>query len=168
MERALDAVPPEVRETVVVLGYEANATSAAIAGRRGVRTLVNADYLAGIGGSISGGVKALAKDTQGVMILLTDQPFVSRALLGRLLGAFERGGATGIVAVAQGDLVTPPAIFSRKYFGELERLRGDEGARSVIQRHKADVTLVKVRSRRTLEDVDTWEEFQEARRLLER
>ena len=84
-----------------------------------------------------------------------------------MLRVFEAGGARGIVAAAQGDLVTPPAIFSRKYFGELADLRGDQGARSVIERHARDVALVRVRSRRTLTDIDTRDDLEAARELLE-
>lgn len=156
-----------MRETVVVLGHDAAAVWAAIGQRKGVTVVVNADYGAGMAGSIQAGILALAKDTDGVMVLLADQPFVSRYLLRRLLRAFEQGGAKGIVAAAQGDLVTPPAVFSRRYFHELARLRGDGGARSVIQRHAGDVSVVRVMSRRTLSDIDTRDDLEEARRLLE-
>ena len=167
VERSLDAIPPEVRETVVVLGHEATAVARAVGVRKGVTVVVNSDYRAGMGGSIRAGIEALASQTDGAMILLADQPFVTRPLLRRMLREFEAGGPRGIVAAAQGDLVTPPAIFSRKYFGELAELRGDQGARSVIERHATDVTLVRVRSRRTLTDVDTREDLEAARGLLE-
>jgi CTP:molybdopterin cytidylyltransferase MocA len=101
------------------------------------------------------------------MLLLADQPFVTRSLLKRMLRAFERQGARGIVAAAQGDLVSPPAIFSSKYFGQLAGLRGDWGARSVLKENAGDVALVRVRSRRTLTDIDTRDDFEAARRLLE-
>jgi molybdenum cofactor cytidylyltransferase len=168
LERALDSVPAsEVRETVVVVGHDAASVSAALAGVKDATVVVNADYRAGLGSSIRAGILALAKDTNGAMLLLADQPFISRSLLHRLLRAFEEGGSKGIVATAQGDLVTPPVVFSKRYFGELARLRGDQGARSVIQRHAPDVSLVRVRSRRTLADIDTRDDFEEARRLLE-
>jgi len=167
VERALDAIPVEVRETVVVLGHEATAVAAALGVRKGVTVVLNADYRAGMGGSIRTGILALASEAEGAMILLADQPFVTRPLLRRMLREFEAGGARGIVAAAQGDLVTPPAIFSRKYFGELADLRGDQGARSVIERHPRDVHLVRVRSRRTLTDIDTRDDLEAARGLLE-
>jgi len=167
VERALDAVPAEVRETVVVLGHEAAAVATALGVRKGVAVVVNADYSAGMGGSIRAGIQAVASGADGAMILLADQPFVSRPLLRRMLREFEAGGARGIVAAARGDLVSPPAIFPRKYFGELAGLRGDQGARSVIERHARGVTLVRVRSRRTLTDIDTRDDFETARGLLE-
>ena len=168
VERALDAIPmAQVRDTVVVVGHEAAAVSTALGARKGVAVVVNPDYRAGMGSSIRAGILALAEDAEGAMLLLADQPFVTRSLLRRMLRAFEAQGAKGIVAAAQGDLVAPPAIFSSKYFGELASIRGDQGARSVIERHAGDLSLVGVRSRRTLTDIDTPDDFEKARRLLE-
>ncbi len=169
VERALDVVPEaEVRETIVVLGHEADAVAAAVRAWKGVRVVVNADYRAGMSTSIRAGVLSLARDTEGVLVLLADQPFVTRSLLVRMLKAFE-GERTKdkIVAAAYGDVVTPPAIFPRTYFRELSELGGDRGARSVIQRHVGSLLLVRVRARHILADVDTREEFEAARRLLE-
>jgi molybdenum cofactor cytidylyltransferase len=167
VERALDAIPTtDVRETVVVVGHDAETVAKAVGSRKGVRVVVNADYRAGMGGSIGAGISALVKDTEGAMLLLADQPFVTRSLLKRMLRAFERQGTRGIVAAAQGDLVSPPAIFSRKYFRQLASLRGDQGARSVLKENARDVALVRVRSRRALTDIDTQEDLEAARRLL--
>jgi molybdenum cofactor cytidylyltransferase len=169
VERALDVVPKaKVRETVVVLGHEAEAVAAAMRPGRPVKVIVNAGYRTGMGSSIRAGVLSLASDTAGVLLLLADQPFVTRSLLTRMLQAFEtEGSKSKIVAAAYGDLVTPPVIFPRMYFRELVGLRRDRGARSVIERHRASLLLVGVRTRQTLADVDTREEFEAARRLLE-
>jgi molybdenum cofactor cytidylyltransferase len=156
-----------VRDTIVVVGHEAAAVSTALGDRKGVAVVVNPDYRAGMGSSIRAGILALEEDAEGAMLLLADQPFVTRSLLRRMLRVFEAQGAKGIVAAAQGDLIAPPAIFSSKYFGELASIRGDQGARYVIERHIGDVSLVGVRSRRTLTDIDTRDDFEAARRLLE-
>jgi len=75
VERALDVVPQDkVRETVVVLGHDAESVAASMRARRGVRVLENADYRAGMATSIRAGILSLAGDTEGVMLLLADQP----------------------------------------------------------------------------------------------
>lgn len=167
VERALDAIPREVRETIVVLGYEASAIAEAIGVREGVVVVVNPNYRAGMGGSIRTGVRAVGSDAEGAMVLLSDQPFVTRPLLRRMLREFEKRGARGIVAASSGGLVSPPAIFSRKYFRELAALRGDQGARSVIGKNTKDVTFVRVRSKRTLADIDTRDDLEAAIALLQ-
>jgi molybdenum cofactor cytidylyltransferase len=169
VERAVDLIPQtQVRETVVVLGHDAEAVGKAIHEMKGVRVVVNPHYRAGIGTSIGAGISALAKDTHGAMLLLADQPFVTLSLLRRMLRVFEAAGSRGrIVAATDGDLVAPPVIFSREYFRELEDLRGDEGARSVIERHPTSLYRVRVGSKAVLRDVDTGEDLEAARRLLE-
>jgi molybdenum cofactor cytidylyltransferase len=130
--------------------------------------VVNPDYRGGMGSSIRAGVLALGKDARGALLLLADQPFVDRSLLRRELRVFASRSPKGrIVAAACGDLVTPPVIFPRKYFRELAALEGDRGAKSVIERHAGSLSLVRVGSRAVLADVDTQEELEAARRLLQ-
>jgi molybdenum cofactor cytidylyltransferase len=169
IERVLDVIPEaDLRETVVVLGHEAAAVSRAMRAREGVKVVVNADYRAGMGTSIRAGILALAEDTPGAMLILADQPFVTRPFLRRMLRTFGAGGGKGmIVAAARGGLVTPPVIFSRTYFRELAALQGDQGARSVIAGHVGSLSLVRFRSREMLTDIDTREDLAAARRLLE-
>jgi molybdenum cofactor cytidylyltransferase len=170
VDRVVDAVPPdEVSETVVVLGHGARRVARAVGARKGVRVVINRDYRDGMGTSIRAGILALEKDAAGALLLLADQPFVTRPLLRRMLKVFgsddSRGGK--IVAAACGDLVAPPVIFPKRYFRELAGLKGDQGARSVIQRHAGSLSLVRVRARSVLADIDTREELEAARRLLE-
>ena len=48
-----------------------------------------------------------------------------------------------------------PVGFGHRYLGELLRLEGDEGARSVIGRHPRDVDIVECGDRGILRDIDT-------------
>jgi len=118
--------------------------------------------------SIRTGILALAEDADGVLLLLADQPFVTKWFLTRMLGVFESGSSRGkIVAAGYGRLASPPVVFSREYFPELASLHGDQGARSVIERHSSSLSVLKVRAKRVLADVDTSEDLEAARRLLE-
>jgi molybdenum cofactor cytidylyltransferase len=169
VEWVIDAVPSaDVAETVLVLGHEAQSVERAVGNRKGVRVVVNRDYGEGMGSSIRSGILALAKDSEGAMLLLADQPLVTRPLLRRMLRAFKAGDSEGkIVAATFDGLVTPPVIFSRSYFRELAELKGDQGARSVIERHPGSLHTVRVRSGAVLADIDTRQELEVARHLLE-
>jgi CTP:molybdopterin cytidylyltransferase MocA len=166
VERVLDSIPQaEVREVVVVIGHDAEAVGRAAGERKDVKVVINSAYRAGMATSIRAGILALATDTDGAMLLLGDQPFITRSLLRRLVKAFEERAPTRkIVAAAHGDLVSPPVIFSREYFRELMELEGDHGARSVIARHPDSLRLVRVRSKAVLADVDTPDDLLAARR----
>lgn len=168
LERALDSVPASrVKETLVVVGHDAASVSKAAGTRRGVTVVLNPDYREGMATSIRRGISAVAPGSNAVMIVLADQPFITRRFLRGMLDAFEAQGSKGIVAAARGGVVAPPAIFSRRYFAELSGLRGDQGAKSVIEKHMGSASLVRARSPQRLADVDTQDDLEAARRLLE-
>ncbi len=167
IRRVIDAIPEEeVREIVVVLGHDAASISSSL-DEKGLRIVVNRNYRDGMSSSIRAGIFALAGGSQGAMLLLADQPFITKALIRRMIKLFEAESAKArIVAIAHGDVVSPPAIFSRKYFRELAALGGDQGAKFVILRHSGEVSLVKVRSKAVFADVDTRADLAAVRRLL--
>lgn len=168
LERALDSVPASrVKETVVVVGHDAASVSKAAGRRPGVTVVLNPDYREGMATSIRRGISAVAPGSKAVMIVLADQPFITRQFLRGMLDAFEAQGSKGIVAAARGGVVAPPAIFSRRYFAELSGLRGDQGAKSVIEKHMSSASLVRARSPQRLSDVDSQDDLEAARRLLE-
>ncbi len=168
LEGVLDAIPAsKVGETVVVIGHEAQKVAMATRGRKGVRTVINEDYEKGMASSIRAGILALRKDSEGAMLLLADQPLVTRALLLRMLRAFGAGRPKSrIVAASYGGVVSPPVIFPRRYFRELMRLRGDQGAKSVIRRHESSLLQVEVSSKSVLADVDTRDDLEAMQRSV--
>jgi len=169
VERAVVSIPRgRVREVVVVVGFEADSVAKSLGSRPDVKVVVNPDYLAGMSTSIRTGIRALSRDSTGALLILADQIFVTPLLLRRILEAFEElGRGRKIVAASEGGLVCPPVVFPKRYFAELESLQGDQGARSLIDRHPAELLTIGVRKRGTLRDVDTPEDLAEARRLLE-
>lgn len=165
LERAVRAVPPQIEETIVVLGPLASAAKKAAPSAREVRFVLNRGYRTGIASSIRAGVRALSPDAPGVIILLADQPFVDKILVGRILRAFS-AKVDGIAAADNGEVSSPPVAFSRRFFPELLALRGDTGAKSVIERHKDSVVLVRSRPNQLM-DIDTVQDLRAARRLAE-
>ena len=129
---------------VVVLGAEAEAVAAALDGL--ALTLVrNEAWEEGMASSLGAGLAALgdaAPEARGALLLLADQPAVDAALLRRLLARFEESGARRIVACAYGGGRGAPAVFPRTLFSELAALRGDRGAKPVLEAHRAEVLEV--------------------------
>ena len=77
-----------------------------------------------------------------VLVLVTDQPRVSHALLAEIAAAFRTGGAPLVASRYAGGAVGVPALFARRYFPELTRLTGDRGARALFTRYRDDLTTV--------------------------
>jgi len=150
-----------VGEIVVVVGHRAAEVARELAGTR-ARTVVNEDYETGLGSSLKAGVGALSGESRAVVVCLADQPFVTAELIGRIVSRHRQTGAD-VVASFSGGLVTPPVLFSSRLYGEMEELRGDRGAKFIIEKHpdfeKVDVELD------VLLDVDTEEDLKRARSI---
>ncbi len=95
---------------------------------------VNREWAEGIASSIREGLSHTPATADAVMIVLADQAAVTTEDLRRLAGAWRRN-PTGIAAAQYAGGVGVPAIFPRWCFRELNELRGDRGAQSLLQRH---------------------------------
>ena len=115
----------------VVVGFRAPDMVANLAGLP-VRVLVNPDWEEGMASSIRAGVAALPPGSSGVLLLLCDQPAVNPALLARLQAA-HRAEPQVPVACGYGGILGTPALFPARSFPDLLRLRGDCGARKLLQ-----------------------------------
>ena len=136
---------------LIVLGARA-AELAPILKHSSGSTVVNRDWREGLASSIRAGIARLPPSCAGVMLVLADQACVTAEDLRRLAGAWRRQPLC-IAAAQYGGMLGAPAIFPRHLFGELSELRGDSGARVLLNRH-AD-SLVKVPMASAAFDLDT-------------
>lgn len=139
-------------ETIIVLGAHADLYRSLLDGLE-VRIVENPDPAEGMGSSIRAGVEAVSPEATGAVVLLADQPLVSAGVIDRLIETAVAEGRR-IVASACRGTVGPPAYFHKDFFSELLALRGDRGARSVIQSHPEEVSTVPL-PEECAADVDT-------------
>lgn len=99
-----------------------------------VTVVVNEGAAEGIASSIRRGVEACDGD---VLLVLCDQPRITAAHLRALVDA----GAP-IAATAYAGILGVPAFFSRAHRDELLALRGDTGARRIIEAHREGVVAI--------------------------
>lgn len=140
-------------EVVVVLGHQAEAVRAALDGLP-VRCIVNENYVDGMGGSIAAGVSGVGDKAAGVMIMLGDMPWIGAGQIRVLRAAFDRAAADAVVLPVHQGRRGHPVIFSRRWFPALCALRGDRGARSVLDAAGNDVIEVAMPDDGILRDLD--------------
>jgi len=150
--RAVDVTGSAV---TVVLGAHA-AELAPLLTHTPATVVINREWREGIASSIRAGVAKLPASCQAVLLVLADQAAVTAEDLRRLAGAWRR--QPGYIAAARYGMVTAvPAIFPRSTFSELLALRGDVGARILLQRNPDRVVRVPMPSAEI--DVDTPEDL---------
>ena len=128
------------KQTVVYEGETLLARATRIAGEVADEVVVvtrenNPDAEEGMASSVRVGVSLAGRDAR-LLITLCDQPLVTADHLRALIAIDAPIVATGYAGIAG-----VPAIFAPEFAPELLALRGDRGARSIIERHGAQVVM---------------------------
>jgi len=142
-----------VGRVVVVLG--ANAAEV----RKRVKfadelVVVNPEFAGGMSSSLRLGLKHVGTKANAVIIALGDQPFVLPTTIDKLVETYMKSGARIVVPTYQGARGNP-VLFDRGFIPQIARIRGDIGAKQVVQKNAADVLEVEVSDRGVLVDIDT-------------
>ena len=136
----------------VVVPPGADAVTQALA-RLDVTFVVNLARAEGMASSLRAGVAALPGDVEAVVVALGDQPLASAAVTQALCARWREGGADAVAPV-YADGRGHPVLFGRSCFGALAELRGDVGARAVLESLGERLALIPVEGDAPL-DVDT-------------
>lgn len=111
-----------------------------------VKPLIVEHWQLGMGHSLSESMKAIANAAYShVLVTLSDLVAVTAKDYSRLINQSVLNPDNVIVsrfAKSEKTVLGAPAIFPRSYFSELSQLKGDVGARKVIQSAKTDVITV--------------------------
>ncbi len=129
---------------LVVLGAQFDAIRKSIQSRSAI-AVHNDRWRQGMGRSIEAGMRAqvlCAPDAEGVLLIGCDQPQLTAEHLLSLLSAFASHGSPAVAASSYAGVYAVPAVFPRETFAELHALRGDKGARSIIERAHCPVVAV--------------------------
>ena len=159
LQHAIDATTKSNADhVVVVLGANADLISCEI-DRSGIHILINTEWEEGMASSVRNGLNELlfiSPSTDAVLIMVCDQPYVTPDLVNELINTQRQTGKP-IVTCNYGEAIGPPALFYKTIFPELIRLKGDTGARKIIQQHTDEAATVLFTKGKI--DIDTKEDY---------
>lgn len=125
-----------------------------------VQTVYNPHWQSGMAHSVAAAAKwAHKQQAEGLLITVCDQPFVSTELLRQILQKAALGTAPIVASVYANGTKGVPAWFDESFFEYLYRLKGDIGARKIIQQF-ADMTATVSFPQGEI-DLDTPEQYRE-------
>jgi len=160
LQVALDSIADTV---VVVFGAHEEQISSLI-DPHPAQIVINTDWQEGMASSIRCGINTLTATyptTEGAILMLCDQPYVTPALLNDLITAHTTT-SKAIAASRYGDVLGVPALFHKSAFPELLQLKGDVGARVIINQHHNDVAIVPFPKGNV--DIDTPEDYEQLKK----
>lgn len=132
-----------------------------------VNILNHAAWQKGMGSSIAFGMAQLLKKEptmDAVLLTLIDQPLVSMEYIIEMRKRYRPHRDQIIISRAREGWLGPPVLFDRVYFEDLQGLKGDEGAKSIINKYHE--TLDFCDGGVMLKDFDTPEAYRELLNLI--
>ena len=153
-----EAVHSNACSAVIVLGANGDLIANEIDGDI-ISIVKNKNWEEGMASSIRVGLDTLLNKTpsiEEVIFMVCDQPYISSLVLNDLISKHQQTGKP-IVTSNYGEAIGPPALFHKSLFKELMQLKGDVGARKIIERHSNEVATV-LFSKGSI-DIDTIEDY---------
>ena len=91
----------------------------------------NDNYKSGMASSIVSGINAVAHSADAILLLMADQPLITMQHLQSLISEWRRAQDKIVISEYSGIQGTP-VIFPAQWFDDLMKLKGDQGARSLL------------------------------------
>lgn len=104
---------------------------------KAVQVVENSQWQEGMSSSIRAGMSMLLETNSkldAVIISLADQPLVSPQIFNQLIQSYQETQKV-IIASKYNETTGVPALFSNSLFPELMQLKGDKGAKALIQKY---------------------------------
>ena len=103
-----------------------------------------------------------------VIVILADQPFITVQMLEEMIACTKNNQMCRFVATTYEQTIMPPVLFSSSMYNELMELRGDKGAKAILQGDFLQKgKLLPCADKRLVFDVDTEADY-EALQLIEK
>ncbi len=155
-------------EILLVSGFESHRIREHIKNYKDSRIKVtnNSLYVTGLFRSIKSGVKALFKRTDAVMIILVDQPLISRVTYNQIYQVFLGSTGKSLWRITHKNNPSHPVIISSKYFSEIisripTKDERDRGCQFLFKRNPAEVTEIPIEDQHAASDIDTQKDFEQ-------
>jgi molybdenum cofactor cytidylyltransferase len=119
----------------------------------------NPNWESGMSSSISIGLTdllAIYPDCESCIFTVCDQPYITQSIFENLIAEYQKTGK-GIIAAAYSETLGTPVLFDKKYFNELKALKGQEGAKKIINKFLDDTVSIPFEKGNI--DIDTQEDY---------
>jgi molybdenum cofactor cytidylyltransferase len=147
-----------VDQIIVVVGAEEQRIREAL-NERAVTIIRNPAEHGDMLSSVRCGLRALPEACEAILVVLGDQPGLTRGLVTELIRAFRSRGRRIVVPVCAGRR-GHPLLFAASLKGEVLVKYDGVGLQGLLETHAAEVLECPVASPAMLEDMDTPEDYE--------
>jgi molybdenum cofactor cytidylyltransferase len=114
--------------------------------------------------SLKNGVRqAIELQSDAIVIMLADQPFVTKEMIENLISRYERFNPQYVASRYQ-EIIQPPVLLFSIIFPALLKLKGDQGARFLFENHPIGTgSFIDYKDECLLLDVDCLKDYEKAK-----
>jgi molybdenum cofactor cytidylyltransferase len=169
---AKQALESDLDEVKLILGHKFDDVKKSLQeliDNEKLSIIQNKNFTDGMSSSIIIGLESALGRTDGVMIILGDQPNITTEVLNKLINAYKDSVAKLCVPMIQThDSARPgnPVIFNQRLFSELVKMIGDIGAREIVRKNLEYAKQVKFHNEETQFQINTVEDLEEYNKNL--
>lgn len=149
----------ESSKSIVVLGANSEKITPKIE-THPIEMIHNPNWEKGLGNSIAFGANYIKNNyrTDGILIVLADQPLIYSSYLKGMIDVFEPKNRGQIIATKYPNAkLGVPALFDASYLEELSTIDGDKGAKILLEKYSDQ--LITTQFETNIFDVDTKEDY---------
>ena len=147
-----------IEYVIVVMGNNQNKIKKIIPYQHNIKTIYNRNYKSGMASSIKAGLKYLPKESSHFFIVLADMPEVKKKHYNKMILATKKNKKVPVVPYVNSQQANP-VLFSKNFIQKLKSLRGDKGAKKILQNE----TKIKVifQDKALIKDLDSLDDFKQ-------
>ena len=145
-----------VDELIIVLGYQKEIIEKLIDKNEKIKFIFNKNFESGMASSIKTGLNNLSEKTEAFFICLGDMPMVNQNTYNHLIKS--RNNKEIIVPTYKGQQGNP-VLFDKSMKEKVLDIRGDVGAKKILELNKAKILNVKITNQSIRKDFNTKDDF---------
>lgn len=155
----------KISEVIVVLGADAIKIAPKIPNNSGIRVVINENYSQGQTSSFKAGLTSLDSNTEGILLMPVDMPFIKKETIDLLIEVFLKNTSLIVVPTCEGKNGHPP-IFSKMLLRDLKNLKNDEPLSTLLHKHEKETIKLPVTDPGVIRSFNTPQEFKQLLSLL--
>ena len=145
-----------IDELIVVLGYQDEIIKKLIDKHKKIKFVLNKDFENGMSSSIKVGLNHLSKNTEAFFICLGDMPMINSNIYNQLIKSKNK---KDILVPTYNKEQGNPVLFSISMKSTIMSIKGDIGAKKILEQNKNKILKVEVNDISITKDFNTKDDF---------
>ena len=148
----------KIKKIIIVLGYQFKEVKKKIKKNKKIIFVHNKNYKNGMSSSIKSGLKKISKKDKGFIILQSDMPFVKTSDINKIYNSLTRKKYL-VHVLKYKNRIGNPIGFDISILNKFKKIKGNIGAKYMVQRLKNSTNFIKVSSEKVFKDFDKASDF---------